>query len=96
VIIGQGSIESISASQAADEAVTTYIVDTSLGDITITLPSTPTQGKVWNIKKLVNANTITVATAGSETIDGDAEFLINREGGSYPFQYDDTDNYIIL
>ena len=92
---GAGSIVIITSSTAADESVVTYEADTSGGSILVTLPSSPTIGKIWNFKKTVAANTLQLRTAGSETIDGGATLNITGLNHSYTVQYDGT-NYIII
>ena len=94
-IRGAGSIVIITSSTAADESIVTYEADTSGGSILVTLPSSPTIGKIWNFKKTVAANTLQLRTAGSETIDGAATLNITGLNHSYTVQYDGT-NYIII
>jgi len=54
------------------------LVDTTGGNITITLPDAD-PGRAVSVKKAVAANTVTIATAGSETIDGSATQTINAQ-----------------
>jgi len=94
-IRGAGSIVIITSSTAADESIVTYEADTSGGSILVTLPSSPTIGKIWNFKKTVAANTLQLRTAGSETIDGGATHNLTGINDYATVQYDGT-NYIII
>ena len=94
-LIGEGSVLTITSSTPADESVKTYLADTTSGSVLVTLPSSPTVGKVWNFKKTVAANTLQLRTAGSETIDGAATLNITGLNHSYTVQFDGN-NYIII
>lgn len=51
--------------------VDVVLVDTSGGNVTITLPDAKLHaGKVFRVKKMTAANTCTVAASGSDTVDG--------------------------
>lgn len=59
----------VSADTTATEQYDVYLVDTSGGSRTITLPAAAVvRGMVWHIKKMTAANTLTVDS--SDTIDG--------------------------
>lgn len=74
----------------------TYIVDTSGGTATITLPA-PTVNSFVRVKDNGNAlaNNITVNPNAAETIDGAASFVINSEYGSNTFVSDGTNWYVL-
>lgn len=61
---------SASATLAPTFPITTVLVTTSGGNVTLTLPPAATvPGFRVDVKKMTAANTLTVAAAGSETID---------------------------
>ena len=82
-IIHHTSVTAVSAAYTAKLSDSVILVDTSGGAITITLPIVlGTKQKTYTIKKSTNsANNITVATPGSETIDGSATSTVS--GTSY-------------
>lgn len=94
----QPTIESVvldvSSDFTANSETLTYVVDTSSGDITATLPSSQNVGQTWNIKKISKDYKITIVTEGSELID-DKESLIIKSLSSARLQFDGT-NYIII
>lgn len=94
----QPTIESVvldvSSDFTASSETLTYVVDTSSGDITATLPSSQNVGQTWNIKKISKDYKITIVTEGSELID-DKESLIIKSLSSARLQFDGT-NYIII
>ena len=57
---GSGSVVEVTSDTTALESVNTYLVDTSGGDVTMTLPIDVAEGKQWNFKKMDSANTLTV------------------------------------
>ena len=70
-------------------------VDTSGGAVTVTLPSSMPTGKVFVIKQAGHAsNAVTIATAGSETIDGAASISLSSAFGAANLMYDGS-NYLI-
>lgn len=75
---GGGLVLDISSDTTAQENVDTYLVDTSGGDVTITLPINVYQSKVWYIHKKVSANSIIV--------EGDSDGM----GSKYPINDDTT------
>jgi len=49
------------------------LVDTTAGSVTVTLPDARAHaGKIYDIKKIPAANTLTVQASGSDTVDGGA------------------------
>lgn len=74
---------------ATDE---TILVDTSAGNVQVTLPAAPTAGRVLNIKKITtDGNTLTIARNG-KTIEGAAANLTTASSArpNYTLQYDAT------
>lgn len=74
----------------------TYIVDTSAGTSTITLPA-PSTDVFVRVKDNGNAltNNITINPNAAETIDGASSFVINSEYGSAVFVSDGTNWYVL-
>ena len=91
---GSGSIVTISSPTTAEESVTTYLVDTSSGNVLVVLPTDVSVGKVWNVKLIDATNTCTLRCAG-RTIDGNATELITRLNTCISVQYDGL-NYNII
>ena len=83
IVIYSTKIKKVSAAYNAEKEDGIILVDTSGGAVTVTLPAvTGTNQKTYVIKKSTNsANNITVATPGSETIDGSATSTVS--GTSY-------------
>lgn len=68
-----GSIESVSESATMALSEQVYFVDATDGAVTITLPAADESSMRLSIKKIdSSANAVTVAAAGSDTIDGAA------------------------
>jgi hypothetical protein len=66
-------VRTFTASRAVDVGVDVYLVDTTGGTVTMTLPLASTvPGKKFTFKKLVAANTLTVSATSPNTIDGAA------------------------
>lgn len=96
----EGLVIDISTDTTADIGVDTYLVDTSAGDVTVTLPTPITPvGKKWNIKKLDGANTMTIdcADLGADpvTIEGDFSVTATIIYTSLTPQFDGLEFYII-
>lgn len=54
--------------------------DTTGGNVTVTLPAADAApGRVFHVKKLVAANTLTIAAAGSDLIDGAATVAVTTQ-----------------
>jgi len=71
------------------------LADSSGGNLTITLPS-PESAAVVTIKKISGSgNTVTVATPGSETIDGSSSLSISAEDVAREL-ISDGSNYFII
>jgi hypothetical protein len=77
-------------------ADTTYVVDTSGGVATVTLPA-PTADRFVRIKDNGNAvaNNITVNPNAAETLDGASSYVISSDYGAATFVADGTNWYIL-
>lgn len=94
-IKGTGSVETITTNTTADEKVSTYLCDTSGGTIAISLPDSPTVGKVWNFKKIALNNTIQIRVNAPNSIDGQLILNITALNNSYTLQFDGATYKII-
>jgi hypothetical protein len=89
------ALASISADTTLTQKHFLVKVDTSGGAVTVTLPSSMPTGKVFVIKQAGHAsNAVTIATAGSETIDGAASVSLSSAFGAANLMYDGS-NYLI-
>jgi len=71
------------------------LADASGGDMTITLP-TPAESGMVLIKRIDSSNnTVTIATPGSQTIDGDNTRTLDTQYISRKITSDGTDYYIV-
>jgi hypothetical protein len=90
-----GRLHSISADTTLSQGHFLVKVDTSGGAVTVTLPSSMPAGKVFVIKQGGHAsNAVTIATAGSETIDGAATISLASAYGAANLMFDGS-NYLI-
>jgi hypothetical protein len=81
---------------AATISDSTILVDSSSGNVTITLPvSSIPIGKIYVIKKMVAANTVTVDPQGTSTIDGASSLSITTQYTATQLQFDGT-NYVVI
>ena len=94
-IKGTGSVETITTNTTADEKVSTYLCDTSGGTIAISLPDSPTVGKVWNFKKIAINNTLQIRVNAPNSIDGLLVKNITALNNSYTLQFDGATYKII-
>lgn len=84
-------IETVSTDTILDHSQYTVLVDTSLGDIDITLPSTTT-GRIYNIKKKTSdSNKVNIIG----TVDGGTSTKLNVQYESLTVQYDGISWWIL-
>jgi hypothetical protein len=91
---GAGSVERINTSITADESVSTYLVDTSSGNINVNLPTDVTIGKIWNVKLIDATNSCNLRCVG-RTIDGNVTITITQVNTCISVQFDGNDYKII-
>lgn len=75
-----------------------YLVDSTLGALTITLPTSAPTGTVWRIKDKVGTaftNNITIDPQGAALIDGQANYIMTSDYESIDIFYDGTDFYVL-
>ena len=91
-----GKLQKISGDTTLSQNSFLVRVDTSGGAVTVTLPSSMPEGKMFVIKDkgAASTNAITIATAGSETIDGAASIQIISNHGAANLMYDGS-NYLV-
>ena len=94
-IRGAGSVVSITADTTATEEVKLYLCDASGGNIDVTLPTNPTQGKTWNFKKVGSSNTVRVKSSAPVLIDGSDTTSLTANHKSVVVQFDGI-NYKII
>ena len=83
------SIRTISANATLTAADYTVRVDTTSGNVTVTLPTGSTyQGIIYQIKKVAAANTVTISSTSN--IDGQASFTLSANDDAITVQYDNT------
>jgi len=71
------------------------LADTSGGGFTVTLPAASSETVVTVKKTDSSTNTVTVATPGAETIDGQTTIDISSQYSSRDFVSDGTDYYMV-
>jgi len=94
-IVGSGAVIEIDSNITASQEIQTYLVDTSGGDVDITLPVPDFIGKTWNIKKLTSPNRVTIITPAGYLIDEATNETINTRFDSRVVQFSQT-KYSIL
>lgn len=92
----QYSFESISSSQSVRLTRYVYLVDTTSGIITITLPPAKDAKGEWiKIKHVTGSHKITVVGDGSETIDGSATHDITGTKACHEFASNGETWYVV-
>ena len=72
------AIRTVTSSYTIDDSDNVILVDATSGSVTITLPNS-VDNRTVVVKKIDNSNNVTIATSGSELIDGAAiKILSNR------------------
>ena len=90
------AITTVSSNTTLDNSHSTVLVDTSGGSITVTLPTASSASRrVYNIKKVTSANTLTIDGDSTETIDGSETQDISNQYDSVSIQSDGTEWWII-
>lgn len=78
----------------------TILVDTTSGNVTVTLEASPATGQVHVIKKLVVVNSLVISGNGHNVESPDNETLgasitVTTKGASYMLQFDGTQWWVI-
>jgi len=88
----------IGQSKTSDYTASNYeyvFADSSTGDVTITLPPADVDVQVGVKKTSGSGNVVTIATPGSETIDGSASVDIGNENHALTILSDGADYFVI-
>jgi len=92
---GSQAVIDVSTSQTVTTDYRTYLVDTSLADVTITLPTSQADGRQWNIKKTDKKFKLFVTS--TDLIDGETTKEIQYKNTSMTVVYDeDNTTYKII
>jgi hypothetical protein len=91
-----GSVQTITANYTATKDDRLFLVNTTSGNKTITLPDpTGLSGKQFAVKKITANHTVTIDTTGTAKIDGNDTHTINQQWASHIFETDGVDYFII-
>jgi hypothetical protein len=90
------ALETITSNTALNSTHSTVLIDTSSGNVTVTLPAASTvTDRIYTIKLIDDTNTGDVATNGSEEIDGDSNNFVLTLHESIQIQSDGSNWWII-
>jgi hypothetical protein len=74
----------------------TYLVTTTAGDVTLTLPPASLHaGRRITVKKLVAANTLTIDPNGAETVDGAATLTLTAQWATRTLYCNGTSWFVV-
>lgn len=90
-LYGNAETFSTTGSIASDTSIA--LCDTSSGGFTVTLPA-PSLNQILHVKN-TGTNVLTIATPGSETIDGSATISLTTQYESVMLHFDGTNWHII-
>jgi hypothetical protein len=90
-----GSVKTITANYTATKDDYTFLVDTTSGSVTLTLPNpTNLSGKTFIVKKITSPHQVNVETNGTAKIDGNDVHTQNSQWSAHTFVTDGTDYFI--
>jgi len=91
-----GAVKTVSANTTATKDDRLFLVDTTSGSKTITLPDpTGLSGKQFVVKKITSGNSVIVATTGTAKIDGGDTHTMILQWASHILETDGVDYFII-
>ena len=91
-----GDDRTVTAATTVVDSDELILVDTTSGSVTVTLPpALGRKGRRFTAKKLIAANTMTLAGAGSDTIDGAGTVGITTQYASRTVQSDDANWHVV-
>jgi hypothetical protein len=91
-----GSVQTITTTTTATANDYMFLCDTTAGSFQLNLPSpTGLSGKLFVIKKINSAHTLTIATIGTAKIDGDDDHALSGQWSSHIITTNGTDYFII-
>jgi hypothetical protein len=90
-----GLVQTISANYTATADDYMFLVDTTAGSVTLTLPDpTGLSGKTFIVKKITSGNQVTIDTTGTAKIDGQDTHTVNLRWAAHTFSTNGTDYFI--
>lgn len=90
------AVETLTASSSISPFAGLVLVNTTSGSVTVTLPPAANcKGRIYQFKKTVAANTVTLDPDGSETIDGAATLAWTTQYQSYTLCSDGSGWHIL-
>lgn len=96
IVENENFVETITAAKTTDGSEDIVLVDASGGAVTVTLGTPDFEGESVFIKKTdSSANAVTVATEGSETIDGASTQSLASQYDKIKVVSDGTDWFIV-
>ena len=91
-----GDDRTVTAATTITDSDELVLVDTTSGSVTVTLPTAlGRKGRRFTVKKLIAANTLTLAGAGSDTIDGAATVGLTTRYAARTVQSDNANWHIV-
>jgi hypothetical protein len=92
----QFRVETLTTTQEVKITRTLYLVDTTSGSVTVTLPTAKEAKGEWIVfKKIASAHSMIIDGNGSETIDGTTSHTINGKYDTHEIVSDGTAWYIV-
>jgi hypothetical protein len=89
-------ITTITTTTTLDNTHYTVLVDSTSGAVTVNLPAANANtGRIYNINKIVAANTVTIDANGAETINGSTTISLVNQWESVTIQSNGTSWYIL-
>ena len=88
------AVRTITESYTVSDVDELILADATSGAITVTLPKA-VDGRTIYTKKIDNSNNVTIATTGSETIDGQAQQTISTQWDTVEVISDGSNWFII-
>jgi hypothetical protein len=92
----QYKVQTLTTTQEIKTTRTLYLIDTTSGNVTVTLPTAKEAKGEWIVfKKIVAANTMTIDGNESETIDGATTQSTTTQWSTLEIVSDGTSWYVI-
>ena len=91
---GPGATKEVSVNSKAIESISTFLIDTSGGNVTMTFATESTYGKTWTFKKLHSANQA-ILSAPTRLIDGATTYTLASAFDTVQVQWDGVTYNII-
>ena len=91
---GPGATKEVSVNSKAVESISTFLIDTSGGNVTMTFATESTYGKTWTFKKVHSANQA-ILSAPTRLIDGATTYTLTSAFDTVQVQWDGVTYNII-